>query len=179
MTVVRLDAGKDAIRAYVGEQASQGLEHVRSLVVADRNSIAAALDGLTEEEGTRVTLEGEWTPAQVLAHLSAGLPRSLSRLETMSSGQAWSAPPVQGGQSEAAGKSFEELRREYLDGMQAIIDVLTAADETRGRDLTADHAEYGPFSWLEWAVYSHHVHASDHIGQLQEARKRLRGRAPA
>ena len=61
--------------------------------------------------------------------------------------------------------------------MQAILDVLDAADENIGRDLKATHVDYGEFDWLEWAVYSHHVHTSDHIGQLREARSRLRGQA--
>ena len=40
-----------------------------------------------------------------------------------------------------------------------------------GLDLTADHAEYGPFNWLEWAVYSHHVHTHDHVGHVAELRE--------
>jgi hypothetical protein len=177
MTVVRLDAGREAVRAYVAEHAGRGLAHVTALVSGDRDSIVAAIDGLSEAEGTRITLEGEWTPAQVLAHLSGGFDRALARLRAMSSGQPWVGPPVTGGQGSDSPARFEELRRRYTNGMQAIIDVLKAADETRGRDLTAEHAAYGPFTWLEWAVYSHHVHTSDHIGQLGEARARLRNKA--
>ena len=40
--------------------------------------------------------------------------------------------------------------------------------ETRGIELTADHAAIGPFNWLEQAVYSHHVHARENIGQQEE-----------
>lgn len=178
MPVVRLDAGKDAVRAYVEEHAGRGLAHVTALVRADRDSIAAAVDGLSEEEGTRVTLEGEWTPAQVLAHLNSSLDRSLARLQTLSSGQPWSNPPVSGGQAGDTSQSFEALRSRYVDGMEAIIEALEAADERRGRDLHADHAEFGPFDWLQWAVYSHHVHTSDHIGQLNEARFRVKGPRP-
>ena len=175
--VVRLDAGRDAVRAYVAEQAGQGLVHVHRLVSDDTNSILAALDGLSEEEGTRVTLEGEWVPAQVLAHLNSSLSRSLARIQAMSSGHEWVNPPATRGQGSDSPRSFEEMRREYTDGMQAIIDVLATADEAVGRELTADHVEFGPFTWLEWAVYSHHVHTSDHIGQLNEARARVKGRA--
>ena len=176
MSVVRIDAGRDAVRAYVAEQADQGLAHVITLVGNDTDSIFAAVDGLSEEEGNRVTLESEWTPAQVLAHLNASLDRSKSRLETMSRGEEWTNPtPNPGGPAQSA-RSFEDLRREYVEGMQAILDVLKTADETQGRDLTADHVDFGPFTWLEWAVYSHHVHTSDHIGQLNEARARLSSR---
>lgn len=175
--VVRLDAGKDAVRAYVAEQVSKGLPHVRSLIAADRDSIVAAIDGLSEEEGTRVTLEGEWTPAQVLAHLNSGLPRGLSRLQALSAGREWNNPPPMGGQGSDTQASFEDLRRDYIQGMQAILDVLDKAEESVGRNLTSEHATLGPFDWVEWAVYSHHVHTSDHIGQLAEARARLGGGA--
>ena len=171
--VVRLDAGRDAVRAYVSEQAIQGLPYVRDLVAADRDSIVAALDGLSEEEGTRSTLEGEWTPAQVMAHLNSSLPRSYSRLRAMSGGHEWVSQPAAGGQANGAPQSFEALRGEYIEGMQAIIKVLDGADASVGRELTADHIDFGPFDWLEWAVYSHHVHTSDHIGQLEAARRRL------
>ena len=175
--VVRLDAGRDAVRAYVAEQAGLGLAHVTSLVSGDRDRIVAAIGDLSEEEATRVTKDGEWTPAQVLAHLSGGLDRALARLRAMSSGQTWAGPPITGGQGIDSPARFEELRRRYTSGMQAIIDVLQAANEASGRDLTAEHAAYGAFTWLEWAVFSHHVHASDHIGQLGEARARLKNEA--
>jgi hypothetical protein len=175
--VVRLDAGRDAVRAYVAEQANQGLAHVRKLVGDDTDSIVAAIDGLSEEEGNRVTLEGEWVPAQVLAHLNSSLARSLARIQAMSSGHEWVNPPATRGQGSESPRSFVDLRREYADGMQAIIDALAAADESEGRELTADHVEFGSFTWMEWAVYSHHVHASDHIGQLNAARARVKGGA--
>lgn len=177
MAVVRVDAGKEAVRAYVSEQAEQGLAHVISLVRADFDSVVAAIEGLTEEEGQRVTLEGEWTPAQVLDHLNASLDRSLLRIKTMASGEEWTNPPVVPGQASDTPPSFEALRQQYIDGMRAILEVLEAADENRGRDLSATHAQFGAWDWLEWATYSHHVHTSDHIGQLQEARARLEQRA--
>jgi DinB family protein len=174
MPVVRLDAGKDAVRAYVAEQAGKGLAHVTALVSTDRDSIVEAIEGLTEEEATRATLEGEWTPAQVLSHLNNSLDRSLLRLQTMSGGRPWVNAPSYPGQGGDTPGPFRDMRQQYIDGMQAIIDALQSADEIRGRDLTADHAALGPFDWLEWAVYSHHVHTSDHIGQLQQARERLK-----
>ena len=104
--VVRLDAGRDAVRAYVAEQANQGLVHVSKLVSDDRDSIVAALDGLTEEEGTRVTLEGEWTPAEVMSHLNSSLDRSLARLKALSSGHEWVNPPGTRGQGSEPGQQL-------------------------------------------------------------------------
>lgn len=171
--VVRLDAGREAVRAYVEAEAARGLPHVVRLVSDDRDSILAAIDGLTGEQGTRETIEGEWTPVQVMAHLNSSLPRSLSRLQAMSEGQRWANSPAAGGQGSTTEQSFEALRSEYRTGMQAIIDALASADGTAHLGQMADHAAFGPFNWLQWAVYSHHVHTSDHIGQLGAARARL------
>jgi hypothetical protein len=70
--------------------------------------------------------------------------------------------------------SFSDLRRAYIDGMAGVLAVVRQADPQRGLDLAADHATFGPFNWLGWAVYSHHVHTHDHIGQIENIRKALR-----
>ncbi len=175
--VVRLDAGKDAVRAYVSGQSSQGLEHVVSLVTDDNNGILLLIGDLTEEEATRVTPADEWCVTDAMRHLAASLDRSRDRLEKLSSGQPF-VPPASGAgpgsMGGAAYDSFSDLRRSYIDGMAAILDVLRHADPKRGLELTADHAQFGPFNWLEWAVYSHHVHTHDHVGQLSAIRAALR-----
>src|SRR5690606_35164106 len=102
--------------------------------------------------------------------------RSRDRLQRLSSGQPF-VPPAgvgPGNMGSADYGSFSELRRRYIDGMADILAVLRDADETRGLDLTAEHAQYGPFNWLGWALYSHHVHTHDHIGQIENIRKELR-----
>lgn len=176
--VVRVDAGRDAVRAYVQEQASQGLDHVRALVGADTARMVSLIEDLSEEQGTQAPAPGEWSIAEVLVHLNTSLERSRARLETMSSGREWTNPPGAGQPDDSeAYRTFADLRREYIEGMAAISAVLDGADPGRGLDLTADHAQYGLFNWLEWAVYSHHVHTHDHIGQTQDARARVRGEA--
>ena len=50
---------------------------------------------------------------------------------------------------------------------------LDKADPSVGLDLTTNHAQYGPFNWLEWALYSHHVHPHDHVGQIEEIKRAL------
>ena len=95
----------------------------------------------------------------------------------MCSGREGVNPPVAAGSTAELETSFVDLQTKYRDGMAAIIDVLSQADEKQAAGLTADHAEYGPFTWQEWAVYSHHVHTHDHIGQLEAIRKALPGRS--
>lgn len=172
--MVSLSAGAEAVRAYVKEQAGKGLEHIIVLVQNDRDAIAIATDLLTEEEANYSPAEGEFSILQVLQHLNGSFPRSLERLKTLSSGKAWvnqGPAAVPGGIPMDAPSSFALVRQQFLDGEDQILKVLKSADPTAGLDLTANHAEYGAFNWLEWATYSHHVHARDHVGQIQGLRQ--------
>jgi hypothetical protein len=174
--VVRLSDGKDTVRAYVSKQASLGLAHVLELVSNDNRRVVGLIADLTDEDGSRVTPADEWAAFDVMRHMSASLDRSKSRLETLSSGTPWESPaPVLPGNMGAANyASFHELRSAYIDGMADIIAVLRHADGSNGLGLTVEHAQYGPFNWLEWSVYSHHVHTHDHIGQLTKIVEALR-----
>jgi hypothetical protein len=168
-----------AVLSYVREQAAQGLEHVRALVKAEGDAILAALAELTEEEGNFKPGPDEFSALQVLQHLNGSLPRSIDRLRTLSSGRPWSAPPGGGPAGpgsipENATSSFMEARRQFATGLEEVLTVLQAADPSRGLELTTPHAAYGDFNWLQRAVYSHHVHTHDHVGQLQELRAMLR-----
>ena len=130
---------------------------------------------LTEDEGMTVTPVDEWRAYDVLKHLSASLDRSLHRLDLLSSGRPFENPVVQPGSSgDVEYESFRALRAAYIDGMADIIAVLRRADGNTGLVFTADHAQFGTFNWLEWAVYSHHVHTHDHIGQLTNIAQALR-----
>jgi hypothetical protein len=171
--VVSLYAGRDAVRGYAEEQAALGLDHIISVVTADNERVLSLIDGFGEEDALVVPQPDEWSPFQVMRHLASSLDRSHARLASMSAGRPFNNPPTATGQiSDREYASFDELRRTYGGGMRKIIYVLQAAEPTRGLDLTADHAMFGSFNWHQWAVYSHHVHTHDHIGQL-EALQRL------
>ena len=173
--VVRLDAGVDAVRAYVSAQARQGKAHVLALVTEDNFSILRLIGDLTEEEGMTVTPADIWRAYDVMKHMSASLDRSLTRLSTLSSGRPFENPLVQPGSSGSVEyESFRALRSAYVDAMADIIGVVRGAGAGTGLELTANHAQYGPWNWLEWAVYSHHVHTHDHIGQLTNIVEALR-----
>jgi hypothetical protein len=173
--VVRLTDGRDAVRAYVSEHASRGLGHVIDLVTEDNNRILTLIGDLTEDEGMTVTPVDEWRVYDALRHMTGGLDRSKDRLLKLSSGQPFVNPPgVTGGGMGAEYASFAELRRSYIDGMAEILAVLRNSDGTANLEGTSDHGFYGPFSWLEWAAFSHHVHTHDHAGQIENIRKALR-----
>lgn len=175
--VVRLSEGRDAIQAYVNEHVEQGLGHVLELVTADHNHVLGLIGDLTEDEAMTVTPADEWCVSDAMKHLSASLDRSRDRLQKMSSGQPF-VPPAGAGGPGALGSaeyvSFSDLRRSYIDGMADILAIVRNADPTLGLDLTADHATFGPFNWMGWALYSHHVHAHDHIGQIENIKQALR-----
>jgi hypothetical protein len=180
--VVRLSEGRDAIQAYVTKLAANGLAEAIETLTRDHNRVLSLIGDLTEEEASSVTPADEWSMFDVMRHLSASLERSRDRIETMSAGRPFEAPPFTGGPGGMGGTeyaSFSELRRTYIDGMSAVLGVLRRADPRRGLDLTADHATFGPFNWLGWALYSHHVHTHDHIGQMEEIKQALRASAGA
>jgi hypothetical protein len=173
--VVRIDAGKDAVRAYVTAHATQGLDHILGLVTDDNFTVLRLIADLTEDEGMSVTPVDEWRTYDVMKHMSASLDRSRHRLELLSSGRPFENPVVQPGSSgDVEYESFRALRAAYIDGMADIIGVLRRADGDAGLVYTADHAQFGTWNWLEWAVYSHHVHTHDHIGQLTNIVEALR-----
>jgi hypothetical protein len=178
--VVRLSEGRGAIQTYVNQHVAQGHSHVIDLVTQDHNRVLSLIGDLTEEEGMQVTPADEWRVFDAMKHLSASLDRSKERLETMSSGKPFVPPPSAGpvrggGMGNVEYASFQELRRAYIDGMSDILAVIRAADPTMGLDLTADHASFGPFNWMGWALYSHHVHTHDHVDQIANIRGALRG----
>lgn len=172
--VVRLDEGTDAVRAYVAEQAAQGLEHVTKLVRDDRDAMIAMIGDLTEDEARLKPGADEFSVKDVLEHLNPSFAGSEARLRSLSQGQpfVWSGPPARsGGLPVAPADSYAAVRDEFIAGENAIVAVLEAASPDAPTSLTADHADYGPFNWLEWATYSHHVHTSDHIGQVRALRQ--------
>ena len=174
--VVRLTDGREAVRAYVSKHASRGLDHVIELVTGDNNRILTLIGDLTEDEGMTVTPADEWRVYDALRHMTASLDRSKSRIEALAAGRAFENPPGAPGQMGAEYASFTALRSAYIDGMAEILGVLRKADGTRNLNGASEHVSFGPFNWLEWSLYSHHVHTHDHIGQIENIRRALRGR---
>jgi hypothetical protein len=175
--VVRLSEGREAVQAYVDAQVARGHKHVLDLLTQDNHRVFALIGDLTEDEAMTVTPVDEWRVFDAMKHLSASLDRSRDRLQSLSSGQPFvppSTPVSPGSMGNADFASFSALRRTYVDGMANILAVLRSADPNRGLDLTADHAAFGTYNWLGWAIYSHHVHTHDHIAQIESIRKALR-----
>ena len=175
--VVRLDEGEAAIRAYLELHTAQGKAHVLDLITEDNNEILRLVADLTEDEAMTVTPVDEWRVFDAMQHLTSSLDRSRDRLQKLSSGQPFVPPATgvtSGGIGSAEYASFSDLRRSYIDGMADILAVIRAADAAKGFEMTSDHGQYGPFNWMEWALYSHHIHTHDHVGQIEAIRSALR-----
>ena len=163
---LRLDEGEAAIRAYLELHTAQGQDHVLDLITEDNNHILRLIGDLTEKEAETVTDVDEWRVFDALQHMNSSLDRSRGRLQKLSTGQAFVPPATgvtSGGVGSAEYASFSDLRRPYIDGMGDILSVIRAVDPSQGFEVAADHGQYGPFNWMEGALYSHHVHMHDHV----------------
>lgn len=169
-----------AVVDYTRAEAAKGLEHVTTLVQGERDAMIALIDDLTEYEAEQRINDGEeFSVVMILQHLNNSFDRSRQRLATLIGGEPFVPAPgqagVAGGLPEEAEPSFDRLRDAFRNGSDAVVDILLQADPATPTTATSDHAQYGPFNWLEWAVYSHHVHTSDHVHQVRKIRDALRG----
>src|SRR5262249_33094564 len=131
MAVVRLDAGKEAVRAYVAAEAVKGRDHVVNLIKSDRDAILGASDDLTSDEANFQPGAGEFWMTQVLEHLDLSMARSVDRIRSLSPGAAstYSGPPARrGGLPDEPPENFAVARQVFLDGTNAVLEVIEAAD---------------------------------------------------
>jgi hypothetical protein len=146
------------------------------LVRADRDATESLTAGLAKGAANFHTDDEEYSMSQVLQHVNGSFTRSLDRLTTLSSGRQWlsTGPPGRPGTIPPnPPATFADVRRRFLEGEDAVLVLLENANPKIGRDLTADHAAYGPFNWLEWALNPHHVHTHDYVGQIEKIERAL------
>ncbi|MGE0059382.1 MAG: hypothetical protein AB7P33_08775 [Dehalococcoidia bacterium] len=169
----------DAVLRYTREHAAMGLEHVTQLVRGEYEAMMALIGDLTQDEAdTRINDGEEYSVSMIIQHLNQSFARSEQRLRELSTGIQFVAPPGSGrggGLPEVLDTDFNRVRQAFVDGEESVLKVLDAADPAAPLTLTAPHAQYGPYNWLEWAVYSHHVHTSDHTHQIAKIKAALRG----
>jgi DinB superfamily len=176
---VDLHAGVPEVQAYVKRQAAQGSEHVQALIKADRDAILALTSDVTEDDANAHPGESEFSISQVVQHLNVSFPRSQARLRAMIGGEefSWTGPLGRpGGLPEQPAASLAAARAEFAAGEDEVLRILGSATPEINLDRVANHAEFGPMNWLEWAVYSHHVHTHDHVGQLADIKRAVGNR---
>jgi hypothetical protein len=169
----------DAVVRYTREHASMGLAHVTLLVRGERDAMMALIGDLTQQEADeRIDNGAEYSMSMIIQHLNQSFDRSQQRIEALSQGRPHiltGAGGGPGGLPQELDPDFTRVRQRFLDGENAIVAALEAADPSAPTDITAPHVQYGNFNWLEWASYSHHVHTSDHVAQVRRIKSVLRG----
>ena len=162
------------MRAFVKENAAQGVPHVLGLARAEWQRFEELIADLNEEEAAAHPLPDEWSISQVVHHLTFSHAANVARIAALSLGEAFAGPPTQvGSLPERAEPTFAEIRRVFRQLVAEATRVIEAADPAAHLDLTADHAFFGPYNWLDWAVHMH-VHVRDHIGQVAAIRAALK-----
>ena len=163
-------SGREAIRAYIDEQAQLGARNAAALARAEWDRIAAAASGLDGSLADRAPAADEWSAAQVLEHILLSLQRNRERLDVLYRGEPYTGPVQTAGQlPEQPQASFSALRDAFVAEAAALYDFLMAADSARNLQGTAGHAAFGDLNWLQWASYLH-LHARDHADQIEAIR---------
>jgi DinB superfamily len=161
------------VRAYVQENAAKGPDHVISLARAEWNRLEGLIADVSEDEAVAKPLEGEWSIAEVIHHITLSHRGNVERIDTLSNGRPYSGPPpVPGALPEDPPATFAEARRNFLDLVERAVEAIEKADPGAHLDLTTPHVAFGEYSWIEWATHMH-VHARDHIAQVEKIKQAL------
>ena len=133
-------------------------------------AVTEALAGITDDELDR-SVDGEWTPRQVVHHLADSEMMSAIRLRRL----LVEHPPVIHGYDEKAFAERLTGDRPIEPSIQAmrwaretcaqLVDRMTDKDWA----IVGTHTESGPYSAQDWLrIYASHAH--DHAGQISRAR---------
>ena len=133
-------------------------------------AVTEALAGVTDDELDR-SVEGEWTPRQVVHHLADSEMMSAIRLRRL----LVERPPVIHGYDEKAFAERLTGDRPIEPSLQAmrwaretcaqLVDRMTDEDWA----IVGTHTESGPYGAEDWLqIYASHAH--DHAGQIARAR---------
>jgi hypothetical protein len=133
--------------------------------------VAAALDGITDEELEAREAPGEWCPREVVHHLADSEMTSAIRLRLLI---AQDAPTILGYDQEAFVRNLFPDRP--IGPSLAAFEAARAATTPILRRLSDDqwrragvHTESGPYTVDDWLrIYG--VHAHDHADQIRRAR---------
>jgi hypothetical protein len=156
-----------------GEGAQPSASELAARLEAGRSALAEAIEGLDEEGFRRRALSGEWTAAEVLAHLLANEQRLVEiaelaltqdRPQVQSRGEAQREEEAKSARRMLVPQIWHGLlaqRRETLQRLQA----LSAAELAR----TAVHSRFGEVS-VAWIMQRLADHEHEHAAQIRAVR---------
>jgi hypothetical protein len=135
-------------------------------------AVAAALDGITDEELDRRPKPGEWTAREIVHHLADSETNSYIRLRRLF---AEDGPAIVGYDQDGWAQELGYARRPIeqplavFNAVRASSSELLASTDAAAFDRAGTHDEHGTYSvdtWLE--LYAAHAH--DHADQIRQAR---------
>ena len=155
------------VRIYLASQAMRRTPEqlVEALREAHRQFLAA-LAAVPGDGFRTVPKEGEWSAADVLAHI-----RSIAAFDARSIGgvlERGEQPPNVDDVLERA--PSHDTREQLLADIEALrerlIAVVLQADPQAHLDIVWGHNEFGNMNWREWLLFAR-VHTLDHARQMQ------------
>ena len=155
------------VRGYLANQAMR--RKPEQLVEALREAhqqLLAATAAVPGAAFRAVPKEGEWSAADVLAHV-----RSIAAFEERSIGgviERGEQPPNVDDVLEQAptNATREQMLADIEAARTRLIAVVLRADPESHLDIVWGHSEFGKMNWREWLLFAR-VHTLDHARQLQ------------
>lgn len=152
-----------------GMKKTELLERVRE----SHGKLTAALDGLSEEEATRIGLNENWSVRDALAHIAAWEIEGARILEELQRGtwkpQKFDMQMIDDFNARATDerrmRSMEEVRAEYDEVHRRMEERLAALPDEVDESTPA-------YKFTEALTFLHHAH---HAAQIVEYRQRLKG----
>jgi uncharacterized damage-inducible protein DinB len=116
--------------------------------------------------------EGEWTAADVLAHVR--LIATIDERSIRGVIERGEQPPAVRDSIEAAptGTTREEMLAELERSREQLIALVLRADPQAHLVITWRHGEFGQMNWREWLLFAR-VHTLDHMRQMQTIAEKL------
>ena len=155
------------VRSYLASQAMRRTPE--QLIEALRESLQqfqAALEAVPEAAFRTVPREGEWSAADVLAHV-----RSIAAFDERSiCGVIEHAEQPANVDDQLEQAPTHDTREQLLADIEALRQRLIAfvlqADPQAHLDILWGHNEFGNMNWREWLLFAR-VHTLDHARQMQ------------
>src|ERR1051326_1044221 len=155
------------VRTYLASQAMRRTpEQLVETLCESLRQFQAAIDAVPEAAFRTVPREGEWSAADVLAHV-----RSIAAFDERSIcgvlERGEQPPDVEDALEHApTGATREQLLADIGTLRERLIAVVLQADPQTHLDIVWGHNEFGKMNWREWILFAR-VHTLDHARQMQ------------
>jgi uncharacterized damage-inducible protein DinB len=155
------------VRSYLASQAMRRTpaQLVETLRDAHRQFLEATA-AVPDAVFRTAPQEGEWSAADVLAHVCSIAAMEEESIRTVIE-RGQQPPPIADVLVPASpGATREEMLATLEQRRERLINLVLQADPQAHLDITWGHDEFGQMNWREWLLFAR-VHALDHTRQMQ------------